>query len=294
MPEPNTDEKWSDSLPEDVRSWEEVTNSKDSESFWKQMTDMKGHIGQSIRIPSEEAGDEDWKTFNEKLVAKVPTLIKRPDPEDAEGMGLLYKAMGHPESADKYEMPKFENESELDLTQVTSFQPIAHKYGLTQKQFAGIIQDMTQGNLTASLETQKNHTEAMQSLRVNWGLKYDTNMEKAANIAIMTNGPPALVQSIKLGTASADTLIWLAEMSDRIDSEGTNLTKDLTKGEDILTPTEARGRLDEILKDKTNPYWVKDHPQNKDMIAKVFKLQKMANPGASDTLDNLRAGAASQ
>lgn len=255
---------------------------------------MRGHLGQSIRIPSEEAGDEDWKTFNEKLVSKVPTLIKRPDPEDAEGMALLHKAMGHPETAENYEVPKFETDTELDTSPIEVFRPIAHKYGLTQKQFAGIITEMTQGNVDASLEDQKTHAEAMQSLRTDWGLKYDTNMDKAKTVAKMTNAPAALQSSLELGTASADTLIWLTEMAERMGGEPTNLINDKSQTGDILTPAEAKSRLNEILGDKKHPYWVKDHPDNKDAIAKVFKLQQMANPGASTSMDNLRAGAAGQ
>jgi hypothetical protein len=110
----------------------------------------------------------------------------------------------------------------------------------------------------------------------------------------MTNAPKPLLSSLELGTASADTLIWLTEMADRMGGEPTNLINDKSQIGDILTPAEAKSRLNEILGDKKNPYWVKDHPDNKTAIAKVFKLQQMANPGAATTMDNLRAGAAGQ
>lgn len=282
--------EWIEGLPESVRDWDEVKNSDSPDKFWDQMTHMRSRLGRSLTIPNEDAGEDEWKQFNEKLVTKVPTLIKRPDPEDQEGMQLLYKAMGHPESVDQYKDPEFDTQVKLDMTPVQQFKPIAHKYGLTQKQYEGIVKEMTMMNIDGATERQKTHTEAMQSLRVDWGLKYDTNIEKAKQIAKVTNAPKALADSLEIGTASRDTLVWLVEMADRIGGEKLNLANDKTTNPDIMTPSEARERLNSILRDRTNPYWIKDHPENANMIKKVFTLQKMANPGASTSLNDLRAG----
>jgi hypothetical protein len=65
----NTD--WKTSLPEPVQGWDEVKNSDTPDKFWDQVTNMRSHLGQSIRIPGQDAGDDDWKAFNEKMIAKV-------------------------------------------------------------------------------------------------------------------------------------------------------------------------------------------------------------------------------
>lgn len=277
-------------LPEEVREWDEVKNSENPEAFWKQMGDMRSHLGNSIRIPSKEAGEEDWKTFNAKLVERVPTLIPKPNPEDKEGMAALLRAMGHPEEASKYELP--EAPEGTNMSEAESFRAIAHKYGLTNEQFKGIVSEVMQGNLARAEEDGKQHAQAMQTLRTDWGLKFDANMSKIKNLIKTTSGPEVLLGAIDEGRASVDTLIWLAEIADRFAETDPNLTKDKNNNVDsVLAPGEARKRLNEIYANRKHPYWDARHPGHDDAIAEVIRLQGFANPDASKSLDDLRIGA---
>ena len=280
--------EWQEELPEDVREWDEVKNSADPEAFWKQVGDMRSSLGQSIRIPSEEAGDEDLKTFNEKIIAKVPTLMPRIDPENAESLAATHKLLGHPDAAEGYSV---ENPDKVDLTRVEAFKGVAHKHGLTQKQFTGVITEIVQSEQTKQVEHETKHNESMQTLRTDWGLAYDGNMEKAKNLVKATSGPADLIKAVEEGRVGAESLIWLKELSDRLGGENNDLIKNKTElTGDELAPAEARARLNEILGDKKNPYWDRQHPSNADMIAKVMKLQAMANPNASTSFNDLRIG----
>jgi hypothetical protein len=278
---------WPDELPDDVKAWDEVKNSETPEAFWQQMTEMKSHLGQSIRIPSSEAGDEDWKMFNEKLVDKVPSLMPRPNLDSDEGLTEMYKLLGHPESADKYTPPEIDK---IDSNRVDAFRTIAHKHGLTQKQFQGVVAAITESEATASLEHETKHNQAMQTLRTDWGLAYDQNMGKVKNLIKATSGPQQLIEAVESNKMSADVLIWLNEVASRLGEEETNLSDDKSSGGEKFTRAEARSRLNEILGNKKHPYWVKGHPENKSAIIKVFELQKMANPEASTNINDLRAG----
>lgn len=64
---------WKNNVPEAVKDWDEFKNSETQEQFFDQMANHRKHLGQSIRIPSEEAGSDTWNQFHEKILNKVPT-----------------------------------------------------------------------------------------------------------------------------------------------------------------------------------------------------------------------------
>ncbi|MCK5714796.1 MAG: hypothetical protein KAH64_02455, partial [Nitrosomonadaceae bacterium] len=73
---------WYDSFPESVQQWDEVQNSSGPEQFWQRITSHRQHIGQSIRIPSDEASADDMNAFYDKLQKRVPNLMPVPDIDD--------------------------------------------------------------------------------------------------------------------------------------------------------------------------------------------------------------------
>ena len=97
-------EEWKATLPESLQSWDEVTNSDSPEKFWEQMSNQRKLIGDSIRIPSEEAGDDSWNAFNEKIMNKVPTLMRTPNSDDSDSINDVLKRLGKPEDVDGYKL----------------------------------------------------------------------------------------------------------------------------------------------------------------------------------------------
>lgn len=275
-------------LPDEVKGWDEVTKAPDADTFWKQMSDMRSHIGQSIRVPPEGASEADIKAFHDKLSAKVPGLIKSPNFENEEDVKFLYKKMGWPESADQYTEPEIENKEKLDLGLLKAFKPVAHKYGLTQKQFAGIVADISQANVEGAIEQEGKHSAEMQTLRTDWGLKYDDNVGTIQALLKTTKAPDGLVEAVTSNRAAADVLIWLSNVATAIGSEGLNLPKG-TPGPTKMTPAEAQNKISEILADRKSAYWDKGHPGHKAALQGMLELQAMAHPGASTSIEDLRA-----
>src|SRR5210317_1139444 len=97
---------WRESLPEDLRENKTLADVKDVGSLAQQFIDSQQMIGQSIRIPGPDAGEEAWKNFHSKLTDKVPTLIPTPDPDNEEVMSALYNRMGRPEDPEGYRHPE--------------------------------------------------------------------------------------------------------------------------------------------------------------------------------------------
>jgi len=121
----NGGDAWSAGLPENVQEWDEVRNSDTPEKFWGQVTDMRKFLGQSIRIPGENASSEDLAAFHDKLTSKVPGLTHVPDFKDAEAAGKFYSAIGRPEKQDEYKLPEIDNKGvELNIEPAEQFMPI--------------------------------------------------------------------------------------------------------------------------------------------------------------------------
>ncbi len=70
---------------------------KDINSLAKAFIDTKAMVGQSIRVPSKEAGADDLKSFHDSLIAQVPGLLFKPDMDDDAAMNALFKSIGLPE-----------------------------------------------------------------------------------------------------------------------------------------------------------------------------------------------------
>jgi hypothetical protein len=284
-------ESWMDSLPEDVRGWDEVKNSDSPEKFWGQVANMRKFLGQSIRIPSEDAGTEDWQKFYGKLTAKVPGLMPKPNTDDEAAYEGIFKALGFPEAPEGYKPPEFEQEG-LDMAPVESFRKVAHKHKLTQAQFEGIVKDMTATNLE-SVEAQKAAVkENQKKLYEAWGAKFDTNMRLIQGVVQKTDAPPKLVEAIVDGRVDYETGLWLEKMGRALGGEKVILGNDRDPSNNIMTPAEAKERISEIMNNTGHAYWVAHDPGHKAAVKRMLELQTLANPGASTDINDLRSGSA--
>ena len=98
------DDSWKGTLPDSVKDWNEVKEAKSADSFWEQMQNMRSFMGQSIRVPGEDASKDDKAAFNTKLMEKVPSLMQKPDFDNDEVMQAFYSQMGRPEEAEVYDL----------------------------------------------------------------------------------------------------------------------------------------------------------------------------------------------
>jgi len=281
---------WRESLPEDVRGWDEVKNSDSPEKFWHQITHMRSRMGQSIRIPSNEAGKEDWQEFYRKINTKVPGVVPLPDPDNEEATKAFYSRMGVPEKPDKYAPPEFENTDSLDTSPIDAFKPIAHKHGLTQKQFEGIVKDMTENNLKAAQDRKTTADQHMKELSDEWGAAFDKNMRFIQNVVQKTGAPEALLNAIVQGRIDAPSARWLLDIGKALGGEKTIMARDNSKNEGVMTPAEAKERIAEIYSNRDHAYWDRRNPGHQDAVNRMVELQKLANPDASDSVDELRTG----
>lgn len=290
------DTAWRDTFPEPVREWDEFKNSDSPEKFWGQVGEMRSHLGQSIRVPTEEAGDEQWSQFYTKLQTKVPGLMPKPNMEDETAMQTLYRQMGQPEKAEEYKIPEIDTQGvELQADTAEAFRAVAHKHGLTQKQFEGVVTDFTALNVNAGLEMRKAAQTDQASLQTEWGAAYDQNTGLVKSLAIKTNAPESLLKAIEHKQVDASTMKWMHKIATQFGgSEGVNLLND--DGGDqglVMTPAEAQEKINDMMNNKDHAYWDGSHSQHEQAVKRMLELQKFANPTASTNVNDLRRGAGS-
>lgn len=258
---------WQQELPEKVRAWEEAKNADSAEKFWQQMENMRSHLGQSLRIPGPEAGEEDWQKFNKKLVEKVPTLMPSPNTEDPEQMQAVLRQLGAPESAAGYnlELPE-QHQGLLEL---------AHKHNLTRKQI-GIIEELV-GIDTAQREAASGDVKASQeALKSEWGAAHDERMQEVQSLLKSTDAPEAIIAMAQNGELRGDIAKWIYTVSQAASvPEGSQVSTQGRTKTVAVTPMEARQRISEI---RNNPAFMDaSHPDHQHLVAQQLHYMYYAN-----------------
>jgi len=268
-----TQTDWRESLPEQVRDWSEVQNADSSDVFWQRMGDQRKHIGNSIRIPTEDASTEDWAAFNQKIQDRVPSLMRAPNPEDAESVDAALAKLGRPEDASGYGEVTGEG-VQFAEGQLESLKAMALKAGLTRTQFESLAKQVG-ADYNAQQETVGNlQNENLELLKSEWGLSAEGKYQETLNFAKAVGAPNAVIEGLETRSMQAETVMWLNKMAGNAKEanqvsfqQGTSLSGD-------LAPMEAQSRIDEILRNFDHPY----HDGDRLAQQKMHDLMRQANP----------------
>lgn len=271
MPEEN--ENWRDNLPEGIRDHVSLKDIKDIGALGQSYIDAQATMGSSIRIPGPEAGAEALTAFHTKLSEKVPGLIPTPNRENADQMNALYKTMGRPDDAEGYEYPEG-----VDATKMADFAKLAHTLGLSKAQYSkmvGSLQDFTVQQQEAATEA---FLTAQRALKQEWGIVYEDNLTLVNSVMKGTGAPKEMMELAADGKLPADAVKWLHNIGKQLGTEGINFNKD--EHTSRVTPSEAKIRVQEIMNDRTGPYWDGSHPQHKEYVQRVVDLNRAAAAGS--------------
>lgn len=256
--------EWLDNLQnEELKSNETLSQLPDIETLAKSYIDAQSMVGGSVRIPGENAGQEDWDAFNKKMMDKVPTLMSRPDLENAEQMQQVFEMLGRPKDANGYEL-------EADESMLSAF----HAQGLSKAQAKGLANHFSEVNTQTSAEQEAKIKEGMGELANEWGYAFDQRMATAVAVLKKTGAPASLVDAAETGKVGADTMRWAYNVGASIGGENPNFANDGKGGNNAqMTPSEARSQINEINANKDHPYWKGD----KNAISTMLDLQRAAN-----------------
>jgi len=233
---------WRESLPDDLKTDASLADVPDVATLAKRFVDTKAMVGGSFRVPSEDAGKEDWTKFHQSLMDKVPSLMFKPDTSDVDAMGKVYDQLGRPEKPEVYEVPKIDDQGiELDMSLAEDFKTIAHKHGLNQRHIA------------KSLEVRAGVDADVKALVTDWGVAYDKNIKLAVAGAEKTGAPKQLVALLKSAFPPSDLAKYFHSIATTLgDGEGNPLVTDDSTG-NVVTPNEAQRQMQEMRSNKEHP-----------------------------------------
>ncbi len=262
---------WRQALPEDVRSWQEVETSKSPDDLWKQMNHYRSAYGRSIRVPGEDAGEEDRAKFLNKIREAAPELVPAPNPEDPEALGALYSALGKPSEATAYKPPDI---PDVDETRINQFKELAHRHNLTQSQFEGVLSDYIKTEQAQVEELSTRHSGEYNDLQQDWGLAFEQNRTQAATAAQRMGFGEDVVGAIAGGAMGAQNMKAFLAMAKALGAEGQNMVGVEGHTKTMMTPDEAAMQISEIQKNKDHPYWKPQDPGHAAAKRKMRELHK--------------------
>ena len=232
---------WRDSLPDSLRDNPSLMETKTVNDLAQRFLDTKQMVGNSLRMPTADAGQEAVDAFTAKILANESLgLMNRPNPTDPEAMGAVYDSLGRPADAEGYAVVEG-----ADMTNYKAMTDLAHKLGLSKAQFEGMAagQIELQGGQIAELQaTQDAEHKALQQ---EWGPAYEQKIGKATTMLELTGAPKGLIEAMASGDIGADVMRWVDKLATSLGTEGAPMANDLT-AVTADTTMELRQRRDEI------------------------------------------------
>lgn len=263
-----------------------VTESQSFESFVKQAQDYQAMQGSSIRIPGENATDEDRKAFYEKLQTQVPGLIPIPEDGDADAAALFHQRLGVPEDGAGYELIVPEGQ-QADEALEKWFRDVAHELKVPKSQAAGLFEKWgaRQAEVAAQAQAQLKAQEV--ALREKWGATYEPNMKK---IDMLWGNYPQfaeLRENAKKGLVPGHVLEGFAAIAEGMLGKGHQMLDQDDQHPGAITPAEAKAQAEETLAKLTK--LEPNDPQRPALMERLLELNKQAMPNA-DHSPPARAG----
>jgi hypothetical protein len=255
--------------PEYVSEWDEFKNSDSPEKFFDQLKNHRSMLGQSIRIPSGEAGQEQREEFYSKLQSKVPDLMRTPDPDDPDQVRQVYQKLGLPESSDDYNIDSTDG---LDPEALGAYRAAAHEAGLTKSQFKDFLGRIGEGTLQSRQQAEAAREEDLAGLRGEWGQAFEQRAGVCAKVAQRTGAPQNLSEAIQKGEADSQTMKWLYALSQQLGGEGNNFID--TNAPAVDAPAEIQGKINDVMANPSHPYWDSTHPQHKQALDKMMNWRR--------------------
>jgi hypothetical protein len=264
---------WMDGLPDDMKGNATLQDIKSVEALAKRFIDTKAMVGNSVRIPGEDAPAEDMVAFRKSLIEKNVGLMAVPDSDNAEAMAEVYKAMGQPDDATGYARP--ENWAGMTDERFGFLTAEAHKAGMGKAQFNNMTEAMAKEANTAQEDYAADHQAGMDTLKGEWGRAYDQKITRATNMAKQLGAPERLQEAMISGKVDAETLRWFDSISDKLGKEGNSLVSEEGSVSEH-TPTELKERVAELTKKMLD--MDANDPAYQGLIQKRLKYQMMLTP----------------
>lgn len=274
MSEEHTPAGWLTDLPEPLRNAPFLAKADSPEDAVGKLAHAAKLVGTSIRIPGEDASDDDRSAFYAKL-AQVEGVAQLPLSDDEEGLSALLTKLGKPNEYTEYTLPELEGFT-WDDTAGTELRKYALEAGMTQAQFAKLAGGIGEQQKTSEMTAQQAIEDSQRELRQDWGDTLETREELIRGWLDKSDAPQDIIELLNERELPLDTMKWLHELANQFKGDVNPISRDGTNNEPSATPEEARETIPRILGDMLS---MRDSdPRYRDLQKKLLAMQKLANP----------------
>lgn len=269
-----------DTLPEDLKGDPSLKDFKDVQGLAKSYVNAQKMLGNSIRIPTEEAGEDALRQFYDKL-ENVPNVLKVPDGKNKEEVEQFFYKLGRPMKAEqyKYDVPE---DVELNKTVVESFNKVAHSIGLTNAQANHLINFQLQKDRENFTAHQEKQTARQATMKEIWGKDFEARRNGAKIVAdAFAAKYPNEVRDL-VNSGQLDNPVVLTMLSDMYASMK---EAGVVQGEAVRysdTPDIARQKIKEIRENLQHPYNDKTHKDHEAAKKKMTELYRVVYSNKQD------------
>jgi len=261
-------------LSEDLRNDPSLRDFKDINKLAKSFVEQKRMLGNSIRVPSEDAGEEALNQFYDKLTS-VKGVMRSPD--TPEGKEALLTYLGRPENPEGYQFNIPEN-IPVDPQGLNEFKDLAYNLGLTKEQAQKSMEYYQNIRISEIDNFNRMSSENESHLKQIWGNEFHNNVQ-AANALAQTykeNFPEAYHDLAKIQN-NPIVLDIMANHARLLHEQGNpNIVSQIQKFG--MSSAEALERIRDI---QTNPAYVNaldGDPQRELLQKKLNDLYPIAYP----------------
>lgn len=214
---------WRSIFSEANRNSPSLQDVPDADTFLKNYEHTKAMVGNSIRLPTDDAGQEAIDKVVSKILenGNIP-LMKKPDLENPEALAEVYKALGRPDEASGYTVPE-----DIDGEMFGSLSETALELGLTKKQYEGMAQALGQQQMSQFEQHESGRKQGIDQLRGEWGPAFEQKIGRGAQVAEALGAPQALIDALKDGSANAEAIRFMDNVATQLGKEGSQIANQI-------------------------------------------------------------------
>lgn len=182
-------------------------------------------------------------------------IVVPKDESDVQGWEMWDKKLGVPSKAEEYDL-KLPDGTELDLSKVKELGKKLHlNQSSTQALLDAYIEDLNTQNQLSEQKRVEEMNSVVDSLKKEWGLKFNENITNANNTLKKLAGDDALYQRMNEKYGNDPDFIKLIAKAGGLLSEGSLGGFEGQVQGFNRTPAEAKKELERIMNDSNHPYW---------------------------------------
>ena len=262
---PLTLDKWREALPEELQTDPNLVHIKDVQSMAKSYVHAQKLIGRD----------------------KIPL----PTPGNEQEFLTTMDALGRPETPEGYKWDRpadLPPEATVTAEETEWLRKTAHKHGMLPGQFQGLLTEWAKYRheaMTADAANTANaRATADAALREEWGAAFEQKMqmgEKAFNRFASDPMRKAVLEAGGYAKMAPEFARMFAAVGAAIGEDSLRGSQD-GSGQFIMTPNEAKARVNKILADVKHPYWDNKSKAHDDAVAEVKRLNDLAYPNQEE------------